>query len=525
MAAATTLASLPANAHWWKKKEITVELELLGTYRAPGDVFEESASEIVAHDSETQRLFIINGATNKVDVVDFADPTNLDPSKLLFSIDLAAFGAGPTSVDVDRGLVAVSVEANVKTDPGKAVFFDTDGNFLKAVTVGALPDMITFTTDGRRVLTANEGEPNDDYSIDPPGSVSIISLWRFHKHLFHTHVRTVGFEKFNDIPLDPSIRIFGPNATVAQDLEPEYITVSDDSSTAWVTLQENNAMAILDIQDAKIEKLVGLGFKDHNQAGNGLDPSNADGGAIIANWPVLGMYQPDGIAHFNVHGRTYLITANEGDARDWDPGLQEEVQVKNLMLEQTKLPDSLYKANSQLGNLAVTSVNGDPDNDGDYDELYAFGARSFSIWNEWGKLVFDSGDQLEQITKVELPAFFNSNNTANNFDNRSDNKGPEPEGVLVAGLWNQKFAFIGLERVGGVMVFDVSDPEEPEFVTYVNNRNFAGDPEAGTAGDLGPEGLLFIPWWKSPIHKPLLVVANEISGTTTVFLIKEKLVF
>jgi hypothetical protein len=540
VAVAVLLATVSAGAHAFRKshhhrkRAITLELSVLGTYQAAGKPFDEGAAEIVAHDPETQRLFVINGATNQVDVLDCQDPSNLH---LLFSIDLTAYGSGPTSVDVHDGLVAVSVVALVKTDPGKVVFFDPDGNYLNDVTVGALPDMVTFTPDGRRLLVANEGEPSDDYTVDPPGSVSIIPVrfWFWHHDWFwwhrawfrhlgirflrQEHVRTVGFERFNDKTLDPSIRIYGPNATVAQDLEPEYIAVSDDSETAWVTLQEANAMAIIDISRARVTKLVGLGFKDHNQDEQGLDPSDRDGGALIAPWPVFGMYEPDGIAHFQVDGRSYLITANEGDTRDYD-GFGEESRVSALTLEPTKLPPAL-QANAALGRLTVTTANGDTDSDGDYDELYVPGGRSFSIWNERGKLVFDSGDMLEQITKDALPANFNAGNTDNDLDSRSDNKGPEPEGVVVAQLWNQTFAFVGLERIGGVAVFDITDPDDPEFVTYVNNRTFVGDVEDNNSGDLGPEGLRFIPWRESPIHAPLLVVGNEVSGTTTVYRIEE----
>jgi hypothetical protein len=542
-AVATLLAAVSAAAHGaygsyqHKKREISLELSVLGTYQAIGRPFDEGAAEIVAHDPWKQRLFVINGATNEVDVLDCHDPSNL---VRLFAISLSGFGSGPTSVDVHGGIVAVSVVADVKTDPGKVVFFDLDGNYLNDVTVGALPDMVTFTPDGRHLLVANEGEPNDEYTVDPPGSVSIIPIggwfrhygfWHFGpwyfgvKHLQQEDVRTVDFAKFNGTSLDPSIRIYGPNATVAQDLEPEYIAISEDSRTAWITLQENNALAILDIRKAKIEKLVGLGFKDHNQPGQGLDPSDRDNGANIAPWPVFGMYEPDGIAHFRVHGRSYLITANEGDTRDYD-GFAEEARVGTgsggLQLEPTKLSAATLKTDAALGRLTVTIANGDTDDDGDFDELYVPGARSFSIWNHHGKLVYDSGDQLEQITNAALPAYFNSNNDDNDsFDTRSDNKGPEPEGVVVAELWHQTFAFVGLERIGGIAVFDITDPEEPEFVTYVNNRNFSQDAESEDGGDLGPEGLLFIPWWQSPIHQPLLVVGNEVSGTTTVYRIKE----
>ena len=117
--------------------------------------------------------------------------------------------------------------------------------------------------------------------------------------------------------------------------------------------------------------------------------------------------------------------------------------------------------------------------------------------------MYDSGQDLEEITAKVLPAEFNSTHEENGtFDNRSDNKGPEPEGVVLGRVGLRTYAFVGLERIGGVMVFDVTSPWRVEFETYVNPRDFMGDPEGGTAGDLGPEGLHFVPAWQSPTWKP-----------------------
>ncbi len=331
-------------------------------------------------------------------------------------------------------------------------------------------------------------------------------------------MRTADFTAFNDTMLEPSVRIFGPSATVAQDLEPEYIAVSDDSKTAWVTLQENNAIGLLDVVNATFTRIAGLDFKDHSLPGNALDASDKDDGINIANWPVYGMYQPDGIATFRARGQTYLIMANEGDARDYDAFAEEE-RVKDLVLDPAAFPNAAeLQEDEAIGRLTVTSVNGDTDNDGDYDQLFVFGARSFSIRDTDVNLIFDSGDALEQITAAALPAFFNSNNDDNDsFDSRSDNKGPEPEGVTVGTIAGRTYGFIGLERIGGIVVYDLSNPTSPRFVQYVNNRDFRGDPEAGTAGDLAPEGIEFVKASDSPSHRPLLIVANEVSGSTTIY--------
>lgn len=504
----------------------------IGTYAS--GVFAESAAEIVAHDPGTQRLFVVNAQSGNVDVLDIGDPS--DPEKL-FSLDL---GGVVNSVAAHKGLVVAAVEAVPKTSPGRAVFFDADGVQLGTVEVGALPDMITFTPDGKRLLVANEGEPNDAYDIDPEGTVSIIDLPSDISELTQAHVRTASFGKFNDAELDPSIRIFGPGATVAQDLEPEYIAVSKDSRTAWVALQEANAIAVLDIDSGEFTALRGLGFKDHLAEGNELDVSDRDGenGGTrinITNWPVYGIYHPDSIASFDYQGRSYIVTANEGDARDY-AGYSEESRFRALSGEIPPCADSprllqfyadnemgistlsQLRDNANLGRLTVTTANGLREDGSCYEDIYAFGARSFSIWNADLQQVWDSGSAFERITAERYPDAFNSNHEENGPDNRSDNKGPEPEGVTVASLWGRSYAFVGLERIGGVMVYDVSDPYNAAFVQYLNNRDFSAEPATPEAGDLGAEGLVVIEAPDSPIPGvPLLIVANEVSGTTTIF--------
>jgi predicted extracellular nuclease/2',3'-cyclic-nucleotide 2'-phosphodiesterase (5'-nucleotidase family) len=901
-------------------------LRKIGTFAGTG-------SEISAYDAATKRLFVVSGSST-VQVLDLSNPNT---PTLAQTIDISAYGAGANSVAISNGLVALAVEATTKTDPGKVVFFKADGTFQNAVTVGALPDMVTFSPDGKKVLVANEGEPNSynqANSVDPVGSVSIINL---NSGVANATVNTAEFESFNALKADlqaKGIRITGPNATVAQDLEPEYITVSADSKTAWVTLQENNAIAVVDVATAKVTNLLPLGLKDHskglptlktyefkdlpvlgttatanptnptqttpgqeirlggfsglvfegvaangnlkfithtdrgpngeagdsgrpfalpnfqpqlirfelnqssgnitftdriglsrpdgtpltglpnlqngvagtaftdeipfdlfgnrlqndplggdfeglavagdgtfwlvdeyrpaiyhfNQQGrlidrfipkgsptengtfgtpalpevyaqrrnnrgfeavalegnklyafiqsaidnpdtendstsrnsrnlrvlefdistkavtgeylytlddisgsgnartdkigdavslgngkflvverddrsgtnankllyeidlkgatnisatsnvggktieqlsvaelttanlrpvtkrlvtnaaalgytgiekleglaridantiaivndndfgvggstakdgvlsgatvpstvklgivnfnqdNGLDASDRDSGINIRNQSVFGMYQPDAIASFTVNGETFVVTANEGDARDYT-GFTEEVRVgsNNYRLDPNVFPNATdLKRDANLGRLNVTNATGDTNGDGLFDRIEVFGTRSFSIRDSSGNLVFDSGDQFEKITAAALPANFNADNTANNFDNRSDNKGPEPEAVVVGTINDRIYAFIGLERIGGVMVYEVTNPRKPVFVEYVNPRDFKADPTTGQT-DSGPEGLTFIAAKDSPNGKPLLVVTNEISNTTSIF--------
>jgi 2',3'-cyclic-nucleotide 2'-phosphodiesterase / 3'-nucleotidase / 5'-nucleotidase len=503
---------------------LEITLVPIGTY-ANGAPYDQAAAKVVTHDPLTQRLYVANGRDNRVEVIDILDPTQ--PTKIA-QLDMNPYGATVNGVAVHDDVLAVAVQNAVKTSPGNVVFFDRDLQWLNTVPVGALPDFIVFSPDGRWVLTANEGEPNtynnfgsetNGPSIDPEGSITIIDL---STGVTAPTVNTATFTAFNGAKLDPSIRIYGPNATVAQDLEPESIAISPDSTTAYVTLQENNAMGIVDIASATVTRLVGLGFKDFSQPGCGLDASDKDNKINIANWPVWGVYMPDEVAAYQYQGQTFLVMANEGDVRDY-PGYTETVEVKALTLDPTAFPNAAdLKLTKNLGNLNVSKVGGDADGDGDYDFLFATGGRSFTIRTADGQVAFDSGDQFEQLTATLYQPWFNCSNTSTNRDKRSVSKGPEPEGVALGKVAGRQLAFIGFERIGGVIVYDVSDPFSPELVDYVNTRNFSVAKTGPTAGDLGPEGLKFISADDSPTGKPLLAVANEVSGSVTLFQINKR---
>ncbi len=523
----------------------SLRLESIGLYET--GVFDESAAEIVAYDPLSQQLFVTN-ANVGIDILDIADPTA--PMKV-GSIGVPANFDGINSVAVSNGVVAAAVEANGPQDPGSVFFYDTSGAFLNSVQVGVLPDMVAFTPDGQKLLVANEAEPDVDldgddqlqsFNGDAVGSVSIIDL---SGGVGGATVNTVDFSAFNGqkAALEAEGAIFSladaedtsgtpTNATVAQDVEPEFIAVSPDGKTAFVALQENNAIAIIDVEAGTVTDVQGLGFKDHDQPDNGLDASNRDDAINIANWPALGAYAPDGMATYEVNGEVFLVTANEGDARDFDIA-----RVKDLNLDPTAFPnaDDLQE-DENLGRLEASKTASDTDGDGDADRIVSFGARSFSIWKLTPtglELVSDSGDQFEQLIAQFLPDDFNSTNDENDsFDNRSDDAGPEPEGVTIGTLNGRTYAFVGLERVGGVMVYDITDPLNPFFVEYDNQRDFliefdpdlyeslpAPDAQAllSSVGDLGPEGLLFISGADSPNGLDLLVLTNEVSGTTRIY--------
>jgi len=578
-----------------------LKLEFAGRYST--GQFDESAAEITAFDAASRRAFVVNALSGAVDVLDMSDPVNPAKIDTLTVADIAD-DAVVNSVAVASGLVAVAVESNPKTAPGYvAVFGAADLQLRDSIQVGAQPDMVTFTPDGRYVLAANEGEPSDDYQIDPEGSISVVDV----SNPENLTVRTADFLAFNsqESALKASgVRIYGPGATVAQDLEPEYITVSADSRTAWVSLQENNALAKLDIGAATVTDILPLGFKDYGVKGQGIDTSDDDGVINIKPWPgVVGIYHPDAIASFQADGETYLVTANEGDARAWgednddywngdsSKGFVEELRVKHLVHpdgfarrvgddmppQLTALADGALlnpevfnycgatagaanacRDDDQLGRLNISWVqgyrvmeNGAPvmfnasgaeDPDGTllmYDTLYSYGTRSLAIWNEDGELVWDSGDAIEQFLASEecrlgtdrsIPCadhFNAAHDEGMAFDSRSDAKGPEPEAVTVATFGNKTFAFLGLERMGGILVYDVTDPASPVQVDYLNTRDDWTTVDTAsvleTAGDLGIESITVVSSDDSPSGEPLLITGNEVSGTTAIYRVKLEL--
>ena len=927
------------------KREVV--LDVVSTY-ATG-IFDEAAAEIVAYDAGSQRAFFTNADANSVTILNMSDPSN---PTLIKDVSMDPFGGGVNSVATYDGLVAIAVEGESTQDSGVVVFADINGTALNTVTVGALPDMIMFSPDGTKVLTANEGEPNDDYTVDPEGSVSIIDI---SGGALNATVKHATFESYNDKKaslINRGVRIFGPGATVAQDLEPEYITMPNDMY-AYVGLQEANALAVINVETATVMDIFALGAKNYNSgrprltefylnelidlpelgtpaydggqppvylggfsglwfaesesgednyvfyavpdrgpndgavsaanvnpappgnlrpfklpdyqgqiskfsvnkdgsaqlldriyltqkdgttpitgrgnvegfdevpvtyadpatdyanvdytdnngeeyhalpydpyggdfegilidgngdfwmcdeyrpaiyhfqangqlieryvpegtsmlgtnpqpagtygaetlpavyakrranrgfeaiamdydkgivyafiqspienpsskvrnnsdvirilginpadgtpvseyvyllernrdsglaigrvdkigdavyvgngrfmilerdssvpgqdegkkyvfeinltgatnilgtdlsnategftlerltadqldsagvqvvhkcktlnlpsvgylpsdkpegiamlpdgsiavlndndfglagAGvsdnsslgiiqfcddNGIDASNEAADIEIMNWPVKSFYMPDALRSYTAGDKNYIVTVNEGDARDYDT-YSEEDRVADLTLNPTYYPDAAdLQLDENLGRLNITLENGDYDGDGEYEQIYGYGARSFSIWDMYGNLVYDSGNEFARIIADLDPDHFNSNNDDNDSrKSRSDDKGAEPEAVEIAQFGENTYALIGLERHGGIMVYNITDPQWPYYVTYINNRNWDVDATSPDAGDLGPEDIKFVPADQSPSGSPMILLASEVSGTMSVY--------
>ena len=524
----------------------------------------EGAAEIVAYQASKKWIYAINSSGDSAvvniipaDTFDTAalvqdnegivNTTNLSTAITLTLNDNTPGDANSIAIDENNKLLAVAMAAKSVGEAGQIAFYDISGDtpiFIKNVTAGFLPDMVTFSHDGAKVVVANEGEPNGDYSIDPQGSISIINV---NDGVIGDNATNIDFTAYNDkqselealglVFANPAGRTINGNlinTTVAMDLEPEYVSISKDNKYAYVSIQENNGLAIVNLEDNSLE-LKGLGFKDWSSLQ--MDASDKDGGVNFKSYPGLyGMYQPDTISSFSWKGANFIVSANEGDAREYffDTTDEADCAAKGgvdfdeddgclAYIDESRVEDLTLAANfdylnnddNDIGRLKVTTVKGDTNNDGQYESLYAYGARSFTIWDSNGLVVFDSGDDIGRITASVHGEAFNNNEDENKGDTRSDDKGAEPEALTIGTIGERTFAFIGLERMGGIMIYDITNPYDVQFEDYFYNRGLIAGAEI--TGDLAPEGMTFIPREQSATGEPLLIIGNEISGSIAVW--------
>jgi hypothetical protein len=416
-------------------------------------------SEIPAYDHATRTVWVVG--LNGVDVL------NAKTGELMTHIDTTAYGSA-NSVAIHDGLAAVAVEAADRVSPGQVLLFDTvtraPAAGINAIPVGSLPDMLTFSHDGERLLVANEASPffngdTEEYEgTDPEGNVSVIDM------ATRTVIATPGF-----LNVPTTGGYMRSEASVGIGYEPEYIAIDHEGKTAYVTIQEHNAIGVLDLKTNAFTELIGLGLKDFSAPGNEIDPNDKDSKIELRSADVLGLYQPDAIAAYKYKGQTYLVMANEGDTREDD--------------------GDKTRAGSAFGDLARLNIS---TTDSSSEALVTFGGRSFSIRDTAGNIVFDSGNALDAAA-IAAGIY---------DDGRSDDKGVEPEGVELFNVNGRTLAFIGLERTkkSAVAVYDVTHPHAPVYLDLMV-----------IDGDVSPEGLKAF----RMSGKNYLAVANEVSGTTS----------
>ncbi len=228
-----------------------------------------------------------------------------------------------------KGLIAASI-FDKETREGTVQFFKYNskkGLVRKgSVEVGYQPDQLTFSKDGKTLVTADEGEPlmfygSDEIDQNPKGSVSIVNI--NNKNLSKSKVKTLYFDRPDSYYLDRGVRLYNPEGVAGsdnialRDIEPEYVGIVDNK-TALVALQENNALAEVDFKKGKIKGVFGLGYKDWS--GIPIDTSDKDNGydpTVKTN--LVSARMPDGIDTFKTKykgkNKLFFISPNEGDGR------------------------------------------------------------------------------------------------------------------------------------------------------------------------------------------------------------------
>lgn len=474
----------------------SIEMKKIAGYSIGVTDEDGGVAEIVKYNRDNERFYVINGKGHTIDIVSLENLTSSNSVQTLEK---------EKSIDIAK---AVNTETFTYGD-----VTSIDINTAKDIVVAAIQD-VDYTKNGKIIVMNYEGEIQKTYDVggvDPEGSVSIIDVES-------DKISNVKFDDESVIADDVHIRNNGTKANAVTDFEPEYIALSEKAGKAYITLQENNAIATIDYKAGNTLAVNSLGYKDHSLPGNELDAARNDK-IEIESLPILGSYMPDSVEYVNIGGNDYLITANEGDATEWEE-FENVADLKNIK-GNIELDANLFKG---MGEEEVQAAFNRMINTKDFEKLevltdrgndaiYTLGGRSFSIWNaNTLELVYDSGSDLERITAERFPEVFNWSNDDNAFEKRSAKKGPEPEDVKVGMIGNEVYAFIGLERIGGVMTYNISNPGKAEFANYINTRDFSGT----IAGDVAPEGLAFVAAEESPTGRPLVLVGNEVSGTVSV---------
>ena len=534
------METAPAQTEGYANGSADLDVAKIAGYKAGQANVDGGVMEIVAYNPVNQYAYAVNGATGKLAVIPMADLKDtgvvsklsgdeFDVKAVVEQADDTFTYGDMTSVAVspDGATLAVALQAEGYADAGRAALFTCaeDGSLILkgVVTVGVQPDMITFA-DNSTALTADEGEPRMGYgetTVDPKGSITVIDA-------ANLRAETVTFDSF-DAKRDELVQagvVLKKDANPSEDLEPEYIAVA--GGKAYATLQEANAVAVLDIKTKTIEGVYSCGFEDYSRTP--VDIDKKDGQYAPKTYDsLMGIRMPDSIAAYTAGGKTYLLTANEGDSREWGDYSNED--ERNFGKDKTSPTGAITKENSGLTGKVVFFDSSDYDGV-NTEKDYLFGGRTFTIFQVTGnglKEVFTSGSGFEKKTAQYVPEYFNASNDNATMDDRSGKKGPEPEGLTVGQIQGRTYAFVALERTGGIMIYDVTNPGSAAFVNYINSRNFEtivpGSEEYDdgeldkwvTGGDVAPEGLAFLTASQSPTGKPILLAACEVSGTVAAY--------
>jgi YVTN family beta-propeller protein len=491
----------------------------------------EGLVEILQWDKVNKQVITANPYAEAVSFIPlgedltFGEPEDLDmsgngvPQSISFCVD-------------EEGKAHLAVGLDVDGLTGAVAFVDVATRTIPAVV--DLPtsiDAVAFSPDCSMVAAAGEGEPNDDEGVDPEGNVVIIDATTYDAKV--ADFREWDSEAATAKAKKDGIHLAGvPGTLFSEDVEPEYVAFSEDGSKVYVTLQEANAIAVVDVSTATVTDIFPIGFKDYSTGKLEADFSNEDGGENIQSWkgvPLKTMPQPDTIATYMspVDGEEYMVFANEGDAKDYEM-FSEEIRAGDLADEVSTLADSglvpvcdnidaSLLDEAVLGRLKITSTEGLSQKGDCYEELVGYGGRSFSIMDTKGKVVYDSMDIMEAALASGFPGQHNSEGHLDDMDDRSDDKGIEPEGLKLVKVGDKVLAIVAGERPSVIYIFDITDPAD---VVY-HSVNGLYDCETGDSLLGDPEGMDVISDFSSSVKGDILLVGGAYSNTLTLFEIVE----
>ncbi|ESP05519.1 hypothetical protein LOTGIDRAFT_152377 [Lottia gigantea] len=511
-------------------------------YKLFGGTAEESA-----YDPNDQIIYVVGEDSYVLHIVDMENPR---APKILMEHRFLQTDGKPRDVEVCNGRVAVSLSSPVEVYDGHVKFFTTYDrttqtfSYQSQLPVGVHPDNIEFTNNCAKLVVANEGvhgkDPFNRFS-DPEGSISIITI----PTTGSPTERIAGFNQFNSRTDIRHVSSFAPNndimtATLAQDIEPEYISISSDGKIAFVTLQENNAIAQVDLNSGVVININSLGSKDWSDLQ--LDTSDRDGGVHLRSYPIHGLYQPDVIKQFKVGKKTYLVTANEGAVRQytkevdgliWSDGVLADELGRGNLLNEIAINNATFvnelKTDSRLGRLRVSRIDGTTLYG--LQKIYTYGGRGFSIWEagSYGSPVYDSGDEIEKKNAASLKTIFNTDCAAwtnqspeTLRDSTSDNMGPKLNAMDVKSSNGTLFMAVGSETMGSVYLYVVDKSSITAELQTIKYDGGTGDLwsdlyDNNMAGNAYISDIRIIPMSQSPTNQTLLYVLGGGSGSIAIY--------
>lgn len=507
-------------------------------------------SNSIAYNSDNQKVYQINSNDNELNIFPIASDGTFDTENqtiITFDSLFTDFTcAGPTYVAIDtiNDRIAVTLESgDTSAVNGRVCLLDYDGNLQYYYETGVQPNMAVFTADSKKLLITNEGEHKSTYTVtDPKGTVTIIDFSRNSDPTRITPTE-VDFSAFTaDELIENSIllnKIKNTNVTEENpdtyipvepqyDLEPESIAVNDAGTTAYVCLQEANAIATLDLTTNEFVDIRSLGFIDYSDETNAIDVVLDKTYSPTTYQYTYGVPMPHSIELIEIEGTTYLLTANEGASRTYcyntSTKFISNLTTATLTSNEPKVDangDPVYDANGEevyptaasvqvLNNTYTAGLEEGVEEDGSDTPHYIFGTRSFSIYEaDSMSLLYDSANSLEAKTNELLPSNFNCTNNMMGKEKGATARGVEPKAVITSAINGRYFAFIALEAIGGVMVYEITDPSTPEYINYINTRDFS----TSIKGDVSPGCIALADANSSKNELPTFFVGYDVTAT------------